>query len=546
MISISNSFKTALNTYGKQINVRITYNGVEYTKRDMVSVGLHYDGTLLKSNMRCLDIETNIEIPKGAILDKVEFGVRASTKDAYEYINFGKYEVYDSEYQVDTHSYKLTCYDSMLKSMIPYDLTVTYPITVLDFLKAICDRLGWTLGSENFINSDKEITEEMFDNGFTFRDVLDNISQVGACSLGFRNDDKLYPLVPNETGVIITESNLKSLKVGKHYAINSLVLARVPQEDNIYRPIEAVENRQEIRIENNAIMDDNRDDYIDSIFNQLNGLEFSCYEFESTGICYLEFLDRFTIKTKDGKEYTTLMLSDDIQITQGLVEKAFIKEVEASKTDYDKASTTDRLLNKTLLEVDKQNQTITALITKTNTTNEVVESLGESLNAVTSEVTSTVTTQVKAEAGLIRQEISESYATKSELSNEVNTITSKVESTASSVTTKFYEENIKTPLGNVADGLSEEITKREAIIRQTMENGQPVIELGASESPVNTKYKNDGMYIYENGEVVAYFKNNKAYNTDLEVLNSFKLGNFAFIPRKNGNLSLVKVSEVSE
>ncbi len=546
MISVSNTFKTALNTYGKQINARITYNGVEYTKKDMVSCNLHYDGTLLKSNMRCLDIETNIEIPKGAILDKVEFGVRANTKSEYEYINFGKFEVYESEYQVDTNSYKLTCYDSMLKSMIPYDLTVEYPITVLDFLKAICERLGWTLGSENFINSDKEITEEKFSNEFTFRDVLDNISQVGACSLGFKNDDKLYPLVPNETGVIITESNLKSLKVGKKFLVNSLVLARVPQEDNIYRPIEEVENRQEIRIENNAIMDDNRDDYIDSIYNQLNGLEFYYYEFDSTGICYLEFLDRFTIKTKDGKEYSTLMLCDDIQITQGLVEKVFIEEIEATKTDYSKADTTDRKLNKTLLEVDKHNQTITALITKTDTTNEVVESLGESLNSVTSEITSTISTHVQAEAGLIRQEISENYATKGDLENEVKTISSTIESTASSVTTTFYEENIKTPLEGVANGLSEEITKREAIIRETMENGQPVIELGASESPVNTKYKNDGMYIYENGEVVAYFKNNKAYNTDLEVLNSFQLGNFAFIPRKNGNLSLVKVSEVSE
>lgn len=546
MISITDTFKTALNTYGKQISVRITYNEVEYTKRDMVSVNLHYDGTLLKSNMRCLDIETNIEIPKGAILDKVEFGVRANTKSEYEYINFGRFEVYESEYLVDTNSYKLTCYDGMLKSMIPYDLAVTYPITVLDYLKAICDRLGWTLGSENFINSDKEITEEKFDNNFTFRDVMDNISQIGACSFGFKNDDKLYPLVPNETGVTITESSLKSLRVGKRFSVNSLVLARVPQEDNIYRPIEEIENRQEIRIENNVIMDDNRDEYIDSIYNQLNGLEFYYYEFDSTGICYLEFLDRFTIKTKDGKEYSTLMLSDEIQITQGLVEKAFIKEIEASTTDYSKASTTDRLINKTLLEVDKANQKITALITKTETTNEVVESLGDSLNSVTSEITSTITTKVQAEAGLIRQEISESYATKGDLDNEVKTITSTIESTASSVTTTFYEENIKTPLENVEDGLSEEITRREAIIRDTIEDGKPVIELGASDSPVKTKYKNDGMYIYENGEVVAYFKNNKAYNTDLEVLNSFKLGNFAFMPRKNGNLSLVKVSEVNE
>ncbi len=89
--------------------------------------------------------------------------------------------------------------------------------------------------------------------------------------------------------------------------------------------------------------------------------------------------------------------------------------------------------------------------------------------------------------------------------------------------------------GEVAD----EIDKREAMIRATSENGLPVVELGSTESPVKTKYTNTGMKIVENGVTVAYFENNKAYNYDMEVLNSLTIGNFAFKPRKNGNLSLV-------
>lgn len=89
--------------------------------------------------------------------------------------------------------------------------------------------------------------------------------------------------------------------------------------------------------------------------------------------------------------------------------------------------------------------------------------------------------------------------------------------------------------GEIAD----EIDKREAMIRATSEDGLPVVELGSTESPVKTKYKNDGMYIEENGVTTSYFKNGKAYNYDMEAINSLTIGNFSWKPRANGNLSLV-------
>lgn len=42
---------------------------------------------------------------------------------------------------------------------------------------------------------------------------------------------------------------------------------------------------------------------------------------------------------------------------------------------------------------------------------------------------------------------------------------------------------------------------------------------------------------YQGADEVAYFSNNKLYVTDAEILDRLQLGNFAFIPRSNGNLS---------
>ena len=91
--------------------------------------------------------------------------------------------------------------------------------------------------------------------------------------------------------------------------------------------------------------------------------------------------------------------------------------------------------------------------------------------------------------------------------------------------------------GEVAD----EIDTRAAMIRLQQEAGIPIVELGTTESPVKTKYKSDGMYIEENGATTSYFKNGKAYNYDMEAINSLTIGRFAFKPRENGNLSLVYI-----
>ena len=98
-------------------------------------------------------------------------------------------------------------------------------------------------------------------------------------------------------------------------------------------------------------------------------------------------------------------------------------------------------------------------------------------------------------------------------------------------------------INSLTGEVAEEIDTRAAMIRLQQEAGIPIVELGTTESPVKTKYKSDGMYIEENGTTTSYFKNGKAYNYDMEAINSLTIGRFAFKPRENGNLSLVFIGE---
>lgn len=366
-------FIESMQEYGKQIKAFFLCGDVTYSDEDIISMNPHYEGSLLSSVMKCLDIELDgraENIREGAVIQNPLLAVKAPRDTDYHYVDFGMYKVKEKKYDEEQDTTILECYDQMLDSMVPYDLALEYPKTVKDLLDAICSRLAWRMGYTTFANSDVIIEKEKFGHTYTFRDVLDQIAQVAGGMIAFSSDG-LSVIYPTDSGITIDSSNLKSLKMGKVYGpVNSVVLARTPQEDNIYRLDSdsiTTNGLTEIRIENNQIMDSHRDDFLDGLYGALHGLQFELYELESFGIGYLTLGDVFTIQTPDGKNHKTLMLCDDLMITQGISETCHLEAPEASETDYKAASTTDKLLNQTILKVDKQAQDITAVVSTTET-----------------------------------------------------------------------------------------------------------------------------------------------------------------------------------
>lgn len=386
-------FKEAINEYGKQITASFIYCGARYKDEQIISMNPHFEGSLLKTVMKCLDIELDGELIEEtsaiaglavagkAVIGVTEatakntivsprFGVKTPADADYSYIEYGTYLIKEIEKDEETKTLRLECYDLMLKSMIPYDLSLDYSVgvTVKDFLDAICDRLGWTKGYTTFHNCDVLIDEEKYSSSDTFRDALDDVAGVAGGMIGFVGDE-LTVIYPTDSGNIIDEDNLKTLTIGKRFGpINSVVLSRAPQEDNIYKQdAESIAQYglNEIRIENNQIIDTHRDDFMDGVCNALFGLSFELYELESFGIGYLNFGEIFTIKTADGVEHKALMLCDDLKITQGVAEDSKLEEPEITKTDYSSASKTDKTINKALIRVDKQENEIQALVTRT-------------------------------------------------------------------------------------------------------------------------------------------------------------------------------------
>ena len=85
MKTITSGYKDTVKMFGRELDSIITYElneeTIELGASDLNSVTPHYEGSLLKSVMRCLEIDSNIDIPLETILS-YQFGVKVD--DEYE------------------------------------------------------------------------------------------------------------------------------------------------------------------------------------------------------------------------------------------------------------------------------------------------------------------------------------------------------------------------------------------------------------------------------------------------------------------------------
>lgn len=398
----TSKFKEQIMEMGREIDSKITYNinneMIELGAEELNSITPSFQGSILKSVMKQLVIDSNVEIPKGTEIN-YKFGLKID--DNYEYLNYGNYIVENCTKKEDTLSYEVNCYDKMLLSMKDYeDIGVVYPITIREYIKKISQHLGLAFFDENkiFTNYNKQIPNELYldqdgaNLGYTFRDVLDEIAQVTASTICINENNQLEIRYINETNETINEEFLKDVNVNfgeKYGPINSIVLSRSGESDNVFLKDDvSIEQNglTEIKIVDNQIMNDNnRADYLPEIYNALNGFEYYINDFSSTGIGYLELCDKYNVEIY-GNTYPCVLFNDELLVTQGLQENIYTEIPEETETDYKVSDSDDRKINQAYIIVNKQNQTIEAVVSQVSEQNEKVAKVTQTVEELNSKI----------------------------------------------------------------------------------------------------------------------------------------------------------------
>lgn len=147
-------------------------------------------------------------------------------------------------------------------------------------------------------------------------------------------------------------------------------------------------------------------------------------------------------------------------------------------------------------------------------------------------VETTLSSLIEQTAEAIKLEVSEMYATNDELESAIST---RLTQLSDSFLFEF-------------ETLTKVVSDNDAYARERFEETYKYIRfvdgdiiLGEEGNEIVLRLENDRIVFLDGGAEVAYINNKQLFITDAHFLHSLRLGSFAFMPRENGNLSLIKV-----
>lgn len=173
---------------------------------------------------------------------------------------------------------------------------------------------------------------------------------------------------------------------------------------------------------------------------------------------------------------------------------------------------------------NQQQQILQAVEESARTASETVYNVEQNLMA---------SLQVTAEN--IQSTVAENYYLKDETEALVSSISTTLEQTKDSFEMQFTQ--FGQDIAAVAAGTDAEFEE----IRKYIRFIDGKILLGEVGNELELQIANDRISFLQDGAEVAYFSNRKLYVTDTQILHSLQIGNYAYMPRANGNTSWKKV-----
>lgn len=129
------------------------------------------------------------------------------------------------------------------------------------------------------------------------------------------------------------------------------------------------------------------------------------------------------------------------------------------------------------------------------------------------------------------------YATTSDLETLQETISSQLSVMADQIEIRLTQTSQQ--IQDVGGDLQAQYDELSKYFRFTADG----LVIGQEGNQLTLKVDNDRISFLDGGLEVAYISDKQLYITDAHFLNSLRIGNFAWMPRRSGNLSLVKVGD---
>lgn len=276
----------------------------------------------------------------------------------------------DDEFKV-----KIKATDYMKKfEDINYDgSNLTYPQTMLEVLKDICEKVGVELGSTSFLNSDKQIA--VYDNTVTARTYLGYIAEQAGGFAVIGRDGKLYIKTFGESTTDFDINLFGDFTWGDKFKVS-----KVSYEDGIQNYKFGDETQSTVYVDqNNMYIVDS--EQVKNIYNQIK--DFETYTFEGETIIDPAY-DIGDILIIDGKK---VLYQGEMKYAGKF--KANIKNKIQAKTEQESMQTKQSNSNKikrVQSEINQIDGKITQLVQETTENEEKITQAQQDIDGFTQKV----------------------------------------------------------------------------------------------------------------------------------------------------------------
>lgn len=160
----------------------------------------------------------------------------------------------------------------------------------------------------------------------------------------------------------------------------------------------------------------------------------------------------------------------------------------------------------------------------------------DTANGVATSTSEQITQVVKDSQEIILAALAE-YATTSDLESLRETVSSQLSVMAEEIELRFTSTSER--IEDVNGDLQAQYAELSKYFKFTADG----LVIGQEGNQLTLKVDNDRISFLDGGLEVAYISDKQLYITDAHFLNSLRIGKFAWIPRRSGNLSLVLVGD---
>lgn len=444
-IGVSQAFKDAMKAPVKVIKATIAVEGGStYTSADdLMNLTLEASGYYFSSVTKTLEfnllgvnhnlIGKNVHLTLSVLTD--------SANDTWADCDLGWFRVYEQDAKLEKETMNFKAYDKVgILAYSPYIAGgFNFPCTIASMVEQLCDNNGFQYdNTQTLVNGSQVISEDLYEkiSDITYRDILSEIAGATATIAQISGIDNTLTL--RETTTTASETwtyaNLKKIKFEPKYGvINSVVLSRKPQEDNVVvRDEQSISDNGlcELKLANNELLDDNREEMAQPILDSVDGFDFYPFEATTEGHGWHECGDRIEV-VNGNDSWDIIVTYIKLSIDGGIKETIKGVRPDEEGTDYALAGGIMKTIYNTEIKTDKQGQQITAIVSRQDTfENQTLENFSQ----VTQNINSITTTiQTTGGGNLIHNSVGYNIETDGTLVHWTKTGTVTAESSPESV-----------------------------------------------------------------------------------------------------------------